>query len=217
MPSSSGSLNDVTMPGPGWVRRFDLWAAGYDASQLQTVLYGPAHEAVLRYVRRHVVEPTRILDVGCGTGRLASGLEAVFQGAELVGVDMSAGMIRRASVRRDPSAFFVVGCAEAMPFAGGVFGLVVVTLSVSHWWDAVAGLGEVRRVMAPGAVLVAAEAVTVPGARQGVMRAWRGKRTQWGGLPSLIAGSGLRVRCVQPVRPVAFAVDAVLVAAERPC
>jgi hypothetical protein len=35
-------------------------------------------------------------------------------------------------------------------------------------------------------------------------------------LPSLIAASGLRIRRVEPVRPVALGVDVVLVAAERP-
>ena len=38
-----------------------------------------------------------------------------------------------------------------------------------------------------------------------------------GALPSLIAASGLRIRRVEPVRPVALAADVVLVAAERPC
>src|SRR5262249_61595545 len=55
-----------------WVRRFDCWAADYDASQLQSMLFGPAHEAVVRYARLHVPRPGRILDVGCGTGRLAA-------------------------------------------------------------------------------------------------------------------------------------------------
>jgi len=35
----------------------------------------------------------------------------------------------------------------------------MVTLSMSHWCDVAAGLGEIRRVMAPGTTLVAAETV----------------------------------------------------------
>jgi ubiquinone/menaquinone biosynthesis C-methylase UbiE len=59
---------------PGYARRFDDWAASYDLSSLQTVLYGPVHDAVLRYAREHVRHPGIILDVGCGTGRLSARL-----------------------------------------------------------------------------------------------------------------------------------------------
>ena len=123
----------------------DRWAGSYDASQLQTVLYGPSHEGVLRSARQHVPRPGRILDVGCGTGLLAARLADAFAGARVAGVDLSAGMIRRAAAARAGSgAGFAAGCAEELPFAGAVFGLVVVTLSMSHWCDVAAGLGEIR-------------------------------------------------------------------------
>jgi ubiquinone/menaquinone biosynthesis C-methylase UbiE len=112
------------------------------------VLYGPAHEAVLRYARRHVRQPGRILDVGCGTGRLAARLVSAYRQAQVAGVDASTEMIRHAAaVPHGPAAGFAAGCAEELPFADAVFGLVVVTLSMSHWRDAAAGLGEIRRVM----------------------------------------------------------------------
>lgn len=59
---------------PGLDRRFDRWAASYDLSQLQTLLYGPVHDAVLRCAHQHIPKPGVILDVGCGTGRLAGRL-----------------------------------------------------------------------------------------------------------------------------------------------
>jgi SAM-dependent methyltransferase len=96
-----------------------------------------------------------------------------------------------------------------------VFDLVVVTLSMSHWCDMAAGLGQIRRVMAPGATLVAAETVPRGPARPGAA-ARRRRPAVPDNLPSLIAASGLRIRRVEPVRPVALGVDVVLVAAERP-
>jgi hypothetical protein len=42
------------------VLRFDSWAATYDLSQLQTVLYGRVHDAVLPYARRRVPDPGAI-------------------------------------------------------------------------------------------------------------------------------------------------------------
>ena len=68
VPASSGTCC------PGFTRRFDDWAASYDLSPLQAVLYGPVHDAVLRYARQHVRHPGMILDVGCGTGRLSARL-----------------------------------------------------------------------------------------------------------------------------------------------
>jgi len=170
----------------------------------------------LRHACQRVPQPGRILDVGCGTGRLAVRLEAAFGGTLVVGVDLSTGMIRHAATRAGTGAAFVAGCAERLPFAGAVFGLVVVTLSMAHWWDVAAGLGEIRRVMAPGAVLVAAETMPASRPRFGSAALWWRRPGVRGGLPSLIAASGLRVRRVEPIRPVAVAHDAVLVAADRP-
>ena len=68
---------------PGYARRFDDWAASYDLSPLQTVLYGPVHDMVLRYARQHVRHPGMILDVGCGTGRLSARLASAYDQARL--------------------------------------------------------------------------------------------------------------------------------------
>jgi SAM-dependent methyltransferase len=84
----------------GSARRFDCWAADYDTSQLQTVLYGPVHEAVLRYARLHIPRPGRILDVGCGTGRLPARIVSAYQEAQVVGVDASTEMIKMPWPRR---------------------------------------------------------------------------------------------------------------------
>ena len=48
-------------------------------------------------------------------------------------MDLSTAMIRRAAAARAGSgAGFAAGYAEELPFAGAVFGLVVVTPSLSH-------------------------------------------------------------------------------------
>jgi ubiquinone/menaquinone biosynthesis C-methylase UbiE len=200
-----------------WVRRFDCWAASYDASQLQTVLYGPVHEAVLRYARHHVQCPARILDVGCGTGRLLARVASAYQQAQVVGVDASTEMIKIAVAAPDiQSVRYASAVAEQLPFADAVFDLVVVTLSVSHWRAKAAGLAEISRVMAPGATLVAAEVLP---ARPSRPATW-GQRRRLGfshGLPSLITASGLRVDHVEPVWSIAIFVDTALIAAQKRC
>ena len=215
-------LDDRMPAGPGTgrpesVRRFDDWAASYDLSPLQTVLYGPAHDAVVHYARRHVPCPTMILDVGCGTGRLASRLVSAYDQAHVVGVDASTGMIRNAAATTALyRSRFAAATAERLPFADAVFDLVVVTLSISHWGDRTAGLAQISRVMAPDGTLMAAG---LPAARplQPITR-WGRRRKPWlpDELPALIAGCGLRVERVEPIRSLAGIADTVMVAARRP-
>ena len=112
---------------PGYARRFDDWAASYDLSPLQTVLYGPVHDAVLRYARKHVRHPGMILDVGCGTGRLSARLASAYDQARVVGIDASTGMIQNAATTTVPRrSRFAAAMAERLPFADAVFDLVVV-------------------------------------------------------------------------------------------
>jgi hypothetical protein len=70
--------------------------------------------------------------------------------------------------------------------------------------------------MAAGATLVVAE--TVPVSPDRLITATALYRTPGvpGGVPSLIGGSGLGIRHMEPIRTVAFVVGAVRVAADQP-
>jgi len=156
VPASSGTCC------PGFTRRFDDWAASYDLSPLQAVLYGPVHDAVVRYARQHVRHPGMILDVGCGTGRLSARLASAYDQARVVGIDASTQMIQNAATTTVPRrSRFAAAMAERLPLADAVFDLVVVTLSVSHWRDRAGGLAQISRVMAPEGTLVAARTTPV--------------------------------------------------------
>ena len=102
----------------------------------------------------------RVLDVGCGRGQLSI-LLAVRHGLRVTGIDVDPDEIARAELNArsavadatthavaDPA--FLVADAADMPFEDGSFDLVTSTFSMHHWSDPVAGLGEVRRVLAPG-------------------------------------------------------------------
>jgi SAM-dependent methyltransferase len=199
---------------PRYIRRFDDWAASYDLSPLQTVLYGPVHDVVLRYARQHVRHPGMILDVGCGTGRLTARLASAYDQARVVGIDASTGMIQNAATTTVPRrSRFAAAMAERLPFADAVFDLVVVTLSVAHWRDRAAGLAQISRVMAPDGTLVAAGPSAARPFPPMTRRARRS--TPWlpGELPALIAACGLHVERVEPIPSVAAIADTVMVAA----
>jgi ubiquinone/menaquinone biosynthesis C-methylase UbiE len=98
---------------------------------------------------------TRLLDVGTGPGYLLGYLARARPDLSLWGLDFSPGMIRRARPRHRAMApraapRWLVADACRLPFAAGVFGQVVASFSFHIWPCPVAGLTEMRRVLAPG-------------------------------------------------------------------
>jgi SAM-dependent methyltransferase len=94
-----------------------------------------------------------VLDVGCGTGRIALALAE--EADEVVGVDPSEEMLAEGRARSHGSIAFVRACAEALPFANGRFERAVARL-VLHLVDRDRALPELLRVLAPGGRLLVA-------------------------------------------------------------
>jgi SAM-dependent methyltransferase len=100
----------------------------------------------------------RVLDAGCGTGRMSAYLAA--RGCLVEGVDLSPGMV--AMARRDhPGLPFEVGSLSELPSADAVFAGVLLCYSIIHTPPPglAAVVAEVARVLRPGGyVLVATQA-----------------------------------------------------------
>ncbi len=163
-------------PGPDV---FDRWSATYDSRRLQALTYRPIHNAMLD--RLQGLEPSAILDLGCGTGQFLPRLRASFPSAALIGVDLSHGMLTQAS-ERYPTAHgsdrsgalggLVRADAMALPMRRG--SMDVVTCSESfHWYPDQAGaLEEIAKVLAPdGRLIIASIAATTNLGSAGV-RLW---------------------------------------------
>ena len=90
-----------------------------------------------------------ILDVGCGTG--IAGEPFVMNGFPVTGVDASESMVA-AAAQRLPSATFVQGEAEALPFPNERFDVVISAQSY-HWFDRARALAEAYRVMRRGGMI----------------------------------------------------------------
>lgn len=131
------------------VEHFEQWSRTYEQSWMQRRFFDPAHAAALDAVEATGAPPARLLDIGCGTGRLLRDARARWPETQLIGVDPAEGMI---AVAREltPDATLLVGSAEALPLGTGSIDVVLSTLSFHHWRDQAAGLHEIARVLRPG-------------------------------------------------------------------
>jgi ubiquinone/menaquinone biosynthesis C-methylase UbiE len=139
--------------------RFDRWASSYEHNTLQQYLFVPVHQTALRLALRLQPQARRVLDVGCGTGRLLRRARPCYPAAELIGVDLAWQMVAAATTVTPTrlAVGYVHGRAERLPFAHETFDLIFATLSLRHWTDLSAGIAEIGRVLTPAGVLVLAD------------------------------------------------------------
>lgn len=127
---------------PRQIRRaFGRAAATYDEAAF---LQAEVRDRLLERLQWVRLEPRRILDLGAGTGGALAGLARRFPGAELLALDLSPAMLRRAA---GGPALAVCGDAARLPFPDHSIDLVFSSLAI-HWSAALdAVFAEVRRVL----------------------------------------------------------------------
>jgi SAM-dependent methyltransferase len=130
-------------------------AALYDALS-HRLLLGSLFEPIATDIGAVAQDGARVLEVGCGPGRLSI-LLARKHGLDVTGLDLDPAMIERARDNADRSPkgdgrrpSFLVGDVASLAFPDRSFDLVVSTLSMHHWAHPTAGLVEVGRVLRPG-------------------------------------------------------------------
>lgn len=126
------------------------------------------------------VKPSVILDVATGTGDLAVALARGCEGASVVGVDLSEGMLERG--REKVKKAGLEGRVElrqadclALPFGEGAFDVVTVAFGVRNFEHLERGYEEMARVLRPGGRLCVLELSTP---RSGLVRPFYNLYTQ---------------------------------------
>ncbi len=131
---------------------YDAWAAEYDSDMLSTGYPNVAVAAAL--VARHVpVAGSRLLDAGAGTGLLGQILNAVGY-VDLVGIDLSAGMLAKARDRGVYSELHEGTLGEPLDFADDSFTAIIAMGVFAFGHAPPHGLDELVRVTRPGGCVI---------------------------------------------------------------
>lgn len=144
--SDVGALPDLGPP--AYVR--------WRASELGKITEALQETLILRLAGN--VAGKRVLDIGCGDGKLAA--ELARRGAVVSAIDGSGEMVAAARQRAEAEHVAIdvqVGAAQAIPFPDGHFDMVVAMTVLCFVGDALPVFGEVARVLAPGGRLVIGE------------------------------------------------------------
>lgn len=127
--------------------------SAYDELPLWSAMFG-----LLLLEEVPLAKMTNALDVGCGTGfPLIELAERLGARAQVHGIDPWTGGLKRAAEkiasRGTPNVTLHEGSADAMPFGGASFDLIVSNLGVNNFDDRAAAIRECRRVARNGATL----------------------------------------------------------------
>ena len=164
-------------------RRFSQAAAGYDSA---AVLQDLVRTELLDRLEVVQLQPTVVLDLGCGTGKGSAALLARYAPlqplkeraksllglapkppqARVIGIDSAPGMLAAAAahVRANPLGELLAADACALPFPAAYAELVFASLLLPWIADPDALFAEVRRVLRPGGRIVLLEVTSAQGA-----------------------------------------------------
>ena len=134
-------------------RRFDRAAAGFDEADF---VHTVTRDGLLERLDPMLVEARTVIDLGCGTGSACKQLGGRFRRARVVGIDLSANMLRelerKRSWRSKPAA--VQADAAALPLADSSVDVVFANLLLPWIADPGTVFGEVARVLREGGLML---------------------------------------------------------------
>jgi len=127
----------------GWESEATNWA-----TFARTPGYDQAHDHINRPVLIELLPPPggRTLDLACGEGRITRMLRSL--GHQVVGVDGSPTMVRLAATHADRAPAFLAD-GGMLPFASGVFDLVVAYMCLHDFDEMPGAVAEIARVLEP--------------------------------------------------------------------
>jgi len=126
---------------------YAIWSKTYDTG---TNILIQLEEPVVKSILQNF-PPGDTLDAACGTGRYSLFLKSL--GHRVTGVDISEDMLQLAR-KKDKTIRFMRGDLNALPFADGLFDLVVCGLALHYADNLKSTINELARIVHPGGHIV---------------------------------------------------------------
>lgn len=147
----AGATHEPALEKKDIAASFSRAATTYDtAAGLQRAV----GEQLLKLLDGLQCAPTRVLDLGCGTGHFCTALRMRYPQAHYLGLDIAAGMVSHARWRNSGDSAWLVADAEALPLAGESVDLVFSSLAVQWCCRPDHLFAELARVLRPGGMCV---------------------------------------------------------------
>lgn len=169
-------MSAASPSGPSW-QRPDLVGLFLDERQVLLPLIDVQEDLIRRIFERHPQRISRFLDVGAGDGAMSALMHSVAPGAEAVLVDFSEPMLQRAEQRLGAGAGSwravrgdLAGPDWRAALPAGEYGAAISAFAIHH----LPGerkrelFAELFELLAPGAMFVNMDVVTVAGPLQGL-------------------------------------------------
>jgi len=132
------------------------WASRDFRKMLKKELYNHTFRAAIdTFVSQsRINEAQKVLDIGCGWGRIIIGLLKRFPNLEISGIDISEEAISRAPtlIEQETGVSSVdlrIGTAEELPFADNSFDCIISTRAFQYIQNPQGAMQEVTRVLKP--------------------------------------------------------------------
>ena len=206
---------NLTMPLTTKIPTLDHWRTAPSIDTLRSIYDSSAHQwhdnlarlgqlqdyqllfenQMVRACLSHIGSTSQILDCGVGTGAFSLALlESVDPPVHVSGVDISYPMLthaRQILENRCPTLDLRQGDIRSLPFADDSFDAVIFAHVLEHMADPVETLGEMVRVLKPGAPLIGS--VTRKGLGQVLMSLrWQNRGYTSNQLDSFLRATGLK-------------------------
>ena len=109
---------------------------------------------ILKEIKSLQKPPANVLDVGCGTGFLASEIKKIYPAASVTGVDISKSAVAIATTQHPGINFIEADAEQHLPFPDGSFDFIFSGEHIEHLRDVDTYLEELCRIAAPHATLI---------------------------------------------------------------